>query len=275
MPTDLNTPPVSTLLTPEERSSVEAAGEGVCEPLHRNSIDEVGRDIRERRAAAMVVSVARCVRETMNIETLVREFPRIPAIALVSITDPEAAHVVLTLGQCGVRTLIDLRSPDGFRSLRQALVHTAPLEVSRLALDVLAIDLGGIQAPCWNFFDILFTTTPPIARVGVFADRLDLSAIALASRLYRLRLPPARSYLGLARLTRAARLLENPGLSIANVSNFMEFSSPQAFSRHLGVMLDLTASKFRRAFDGPRMLELFRQTLVMPYLDQLRRLDTR
>lgn len=243
--------------------------------MHRDSTDEVSRDIRELGASAFVVSVARCVRETMKIESLMKQFPRIPAIALVSITDPATSHIVLSLGQCGIRTLIDVRAPDGWRMLRRALVDCSPLEVSRLALDILAVDLSGVREGCWDFFDILFTATPPIARVDTFADRLDLSPIALASRLYRLRLPAARAYISMARLTRAARLLENPGLSIANVSNFMEYSSPQAFSRHLGVMLDLSATKFRRAFDGPKMLELFRQTLVIPYLDALRRFDTR
>src|SRR5579859_8034829 len=141
MPTDLNSPPISTLVTPEERASVEAAGAGVCETLHRDSTDEVSRDIRERRISAFVVSVARCVRETMHVEHLMKAFPRIPAIALVSITDPAASRVVLALGQCGVRTLIDMRSPDGRRALRRALVDCSPLDVGRLALDVLAIDL--------------------------------------------------------------------------------------------------------------------------------------
>lgn len=275
MPTDQNTPPISTLLTPDERSSVDAAGQGLCEPLHRDSIDEVIRDVRERRATAVVVSVARCVRETMNVEGLMRDFPRIPAIALLSITDPATPHAVLTLGRSGVQQLIDVRASDGWRALRKAIADASPVEVTRLALDALAIDLGSATVPCWLFFDLLFSATPPITSVGAFADRLDLTAIALASRLYRLRLPPARSYLSLARLTRAARLLENPGLSIANVANTMEFSSPQAFGRHLGVMLDLTASAFRRTYDGESMLELFRQTLVIPYLHQLRRLDLR
>ena len=275
MSTDKNSSPISTLLTPDERSSVDAAGQGLCETLHRDSIDEVSRDVRERRAGTVVVSVARCVRETMNVAGLMREFPRIPAIALLSITEPAASHTVLSLGRSGVRTLIDVRAPDGWRALRKAIMDSVPTSVCRIALDALAVDLGGVSAGCWEFFDTLFSATPPIARVGDLAQRFHLAPCALASRLYRLRLPAARSYLSLARLTRAARLLENPGLSIANVSNILEYSSPQAFGRHIGVMFNLSASAFRRSYDGERMVEIFRQKLVLPYLDALRRFHPR
>jgi AraC-like DNA-binding protein len=275
MPTDQNSPPISTILTPDERSSVDAAGRGLYETLHRDSTDEVSRDVRERRAAAVVFSVARCVRETMNVAGLMREFPRIPAIALLSTTEPAASHAVLSLGQSGVRTLIDVRAPNGWRALRKALVDSSPIEISRLALDALAVDLSGVSTTCWEFFDILFSTTPPIAKVQAFAPRLHLTPSELASQLYHAQLPPARAYLSLARMTRAARLLENPGLSIANVANLMEYSSPQAFGRHVGVMLQVSASTFRRTYDGVRMLELFRHRLVLPYIDGLRRFDPR
>ena len=275
MPTDQNSPSISTILTPDERASLDAAGRGMCEALHRDSIDEVARDVRERRAGAVVVSVARCMRETMNVTSLMREFPRIPAIALLSITGPAASHAVLTLGQCGIRTLIDVGAPDGWRALRQAIANSSPAESGRFALEALTVDLNGVTPACWDFFEALFSTTPPITRVSGLAKRLNLRPFSLASRLYRLRLPPARAYLSLARLTRAARLLENPGLAIVNVSNILEYSSPQAFSRHIGVMLDQTASTFRRAYDGPQMLDLFRQTLIVPYIQQLRRFDPR
>ena len=273
MSPDKNAPPISTILTPDERSSVDAAGQGLYETLHRDSMDEVIRDVRERRAAAVVLSVARCVRETPNVTGLMREFPRIPAIALLSVTEPSASHTVLSLGRCGVRTLIDVRAPDGWRALRKALVDSSPLDMCRLALDALAADLVGVSVACWAFFEILFSSSPPIATVDALARRLRLAPAGLTGRLYRMRLPAARSYLSLARLTRAARLLEDPGRSIANVSNELEYSSPQAFGRNVGVMLDLSASAFRRSYDGERMLELFRQRLVLPHLERLRRFD--
>jgi AraC-like DNA-binding protein len=274
MPPDQNSPPISTILTPSERSSVDAAGQGLYETLHRDSMDDVIRDVRERRVAAVVVSVARCTYgETTRVAGLMKEFPRIPAIALLSSTEPAASQAVLSLGRSGVRTLVDVRAKDGWRALRKALADSSPTEISKIALDALAIDLSGAPAACWQFFEVMFTTVPAIVTVEEFAPRLHLPSATLASRLSRLALPTARHYLNLARLTRAARLLENPGLSIANVSNRMEYSSPQAFGRHLGVTLQITASTFRRAYDGVRMLNLFRHELVLPYIDALRRFD--
>jgi AraC-like DNA-binding protein len=275
MPTDQNSPPISTILTPAERRSVDAAGQGLYETLHRDSIDEVIRDVRERRAGAVVVSVSRCMygAEATLVAGLVREFPRIPAIALLSTAEPASSHTLLTLGRSGVRTLVDVRSPDGWRALRQALIDDAPNEIRRMALDRLVDDLAGAPDSCVAFFEILFSAKPSVTTVRTLAPLLHLTPARLASRLYHLQLPTARRFLNGVRLVRAARLLENRGMSIANVSNRMEYSSPQAFSRHLGVILHMTATQFRREYNGERMLEWFRWKLITPYIEALRRFD--
>jgi AraC-like DNA-binding protein len=265
---------ISTILTPAERRSVDAAGQGLYETLHRDSIDEVIRDVRERHAGAVVVSVARCTYgEATRVADLVRDFPRIHAIALLSTTEPASPQTVLSLGRSGVRTLIDVRSPDGWRALRQALIDGSPAEFRKLALDRLAADLEGAPAPCWGFFDTLFSAGAAVNTVQSLAALFHLAPATLASRFYRLHLPTPRRYLTAARLARAASLLENPGLSIANVSNRMQYSSPQAFGRHLRATLHISGSVFRREYTGERMLDLFCQDLVLPYRDALRELD--
>jgi hypothetical protein len=42
---------------PSERLRVDAAGEGLYTALHRDSIDDVIRDVKEQRASAVLVSV--------------------------------------------------------------------------------------------------------------------------------------------------------------------------------------------------------------------------
>jgi AraC-like DNA-binding protein len=274
MPTDRNSPPISTILTPAERRSVDAAGQGLYEALHRDSVDEVIRDVRERRANAVVVSVTRCTYgDATRVAGLVREFPRIPAIALLSTAEPASPHAVLSLGRSGVRTLIDVRSPDGWRALRQALADGSAGDIRRLALDRLAGDLQGAPIGCWGFFDNIFSAGTTVTTVQSLAALLHLTPAVLTSRFYRLRLPTPRCYLNGARLTRAARLLENPGMSIANVSNRLEYSSPQAFGRHLHVVLRMSASRFRREYTGERMLDEFRRDLILPHVPALRKLD--
>jgi AraC-like DNA-binding protein len=91
------------------------------------------------------------------------------------------------------------------------------------------------------------------------------------SRFFRARLPAPKRYLATARLVRAARLLENTGLSVANVANHLDYSSPQSFGRHIRTMLGFTAVEFRQRYDGEGMLRRFREDLVLPHVTILRR----
>jgi len=94
----------------------------------------------------------------------------------------------------------------------------------------------------------------------------------LMSRFFRAKLPAPKRYLAAARLVRAARLFENPGFSVANIANHLDYSSPQSFGRHVRSLLGVTAVQFRRQYDGAAMLQHFRESLVLPYADELRRL---
>jgi AraC-like DNA-binding protein len=84
-------------------------------------------------------------------------------------------------------------------------------------------------------------------------------------------MPLARQDL-VARLIRAARLFENPGFSVANVANHLDYSSPQSFGRHVRMVMGVTAVQFRERYDGEGMIHHFRHTLVHPYIDALRNL---
>jgi len=92
------------------------------------------------------------------------------------------------------------------------------------------------------------------------------------SRFFRAGLPAPKRYLAAARLVRAARLFENPGFSVANIANHLDYSSPQSFGRHVRTVLGMTALEFRGRYDGAAMLLHFREMLVLPYANALRRL---
>ena len=107
---------VTTMLTPDERLRVDAAGMGLVHAYHRESIEDVWRDLRNQRVRALILSTAMCQRTNVaNMARMVREFPRIPAVALLSQMDRSTVRTILSLGQCGVRTLIDVREPTGWR----------------------------------------------------------------------------------------------------------------------------------------------------------------
>ncbi|HSA55258.1 MAG TPA: helix-turn-helix domain-containing protein [Gemmatimonadaceae bacterium] len=267
-------PRITTVLTPDERLRVDAAGHGIYRAWHRDSLEDAVRDLRDRRAAAVVVSTARCRDEELpRFARVVREFPRIPAVALLSNLSPQAAQTVLVLGRCGVRTLVDVREAQGWQQLRSVLLHDETSEIHRVALARIEADLGAAPEGCHRFFQILFDEAPRIRTVRLLCRRLQVIPSTLMSRFFRASLPPPKQYLAMARLVCAARLFENPGLSIAVAANALDYSSPQAFGRHLRSALRLTATDFRERYDGEGMLQLFRDELVLPHLPSLRSFD--
>ncbi len=265
--------PVSTMIEPVERQRVDAAGVGLYRTIHRDSIGEVLRDLKERRISAVIVSVGRCVREERaQMAAVVRAFPRIPTLALLSSAGDTTAEAVLALGNCGIRTLVDVREPDGWSRLRALLGREATKDVDRVVLSKLREDLRGVPDDCWRFFEALFSPEYRVSTVRQLARRLNVLPSTLMSRFFRARVPAPKQYLSFARLIRAARLFENPGLSISDVANHLNFSSPQSFGRHVRTMLQITAGEFRCTYDGERMLTRFRSDLIAPNVALLRKL---
>jgi AraC-like DNA-binding protein len=263
---------VTTMLTPDERIRVDAAGVGLYTTTHRESIDDVIRDVRERGAAAVVMSVSRCgSHELSRVARMVREFPRVPAVALLSDVAHGTPHTVLSLGRSGVTALIDVRQATGWRALRATLMTERADGIERQAVARLAIDLAGAPEDCVRFFELLFTCPPALCSVRQLAQQFDVGTSTFMSRFFRAGLPAPKRYLAYARLVRAARLLESAGFSVAHVADQLDFSSPQSFGRHVKTLLGMTAQRFRETYDGEGMLERFRAELVTPFTETLRR----
>jgi AraC-like DNA-binding protein len=265
---------VLTFLTPAERQRVDAAGQGCYTTTHRESLDQLLTDLRTHPVSLVLVSVARYQQHhALQVARMVREFPRVPAVALLTANESRATQAVLALGQNGVRTLVDAREPSGWRDLRQIVASTDPWSIEAQAIKKLRDDLDGAPAECLRFFEALFTVPPSLTTVRQFARSLGLIPTTFMSRFFRAGLPAPKKYLAMARLVRAARLLENPGYSITQVAFLLEYSSPQSFSRHITGLLACGAAEFRRRFTGEGMLEYMRTQLVVPYADTLRHFD--
>jgi AraC-like DNA-binding protein len=265
--------PISTMLTPTERLRVDAAGEGSYQAMHRDSVAELVQDLKSNRVSAVVVSVTRCDQQARaSVAALVREFPRVPTVALLTQVDRATPHAMLSLGSTGVRQVVDVRDADGWRELRNYLLSVRGDDIQREALSQLAIDLAGVSRDCWRFFEALFLSPARVSTVRALARRLDILPSTLMSRFFRAHLPAPKQYLSMARLVRAARLFENPGFSVANVANHLDYSSPQSFGRHVRMIMHMTAVQFRDQYDGEGMLQRFREELVLPYVDALRNL---
>ena len=264
--------PITTLLTPSERPRVDAAGEGYYRTLHRDTVDDLIRDLKSHQVHAVLVSVTCAGAQATRVASLVREFPRVPAVALLSEFELKTPHAVLALGQSGIRRLVDVRHAAGWRELRGALMADSGNAGQRSILGQLAVDLAGAPDDCWRFFETIFTCSPRIGNVRLLARYLDVLPSTMMSRFFRAGAPAPKRYLAMARLVRAARLFENSGFSIANVANHLDYSSPQSFGRHVRTLLHMTAGDFRHRYDGTGMFERFRTELVLPHLGVLRAL---
>ena len=263
-------PPIATLLTPAERPRVDAAGEGYYRTLHRENMDDLIRDLKAGPIQAILVSVACAGSQVSRVASLVREFPRIPAVALLSELESKTPHAVLALGQSGIRRLVDVRLATGWKELRGALMADTGDNGQRSVLGQLAVDLVGAPDDCWRFFETLFTCSPRIGNIRILSKHLGVLPSTMMSRFYRAGAPAPKRYLATARLVRAARLFENTGFSIANVANHLDYSSPQSFGRHVRTLLHINAGDFRARYDGTGMFERFRGELILPYVRVLR-----
>lgn len=219
---------VATVLMPDERARVEAAGQDCFVALHGDSLDDAIRQVRRRTVDAVFLSVHQCDdAQIPRVAQFVREFPQVPAVALISRLDREAPRRVLGLGASGVRAVVDVSVPAGWDQLRELLREPSSPVAARV-MGALAPDLGGVPTDCRLFFEVVVRRAPELRTVRRLARALKVVPSTLMSRFYRTNLPSPKTYLAHARLLHAAWLCRNTGLSIADVSNRLEYSSPRA-----------------------------------------------
>ena len=99
---------VCALIPPAERSRIEAVGSGCFVTLYAASFREVLAAARRARVDAVVFSAHSCAADDLpSVMRLVREFPALPTVALVSRHDAVSTQTLLRLGASGVRAAID------------------------------------------------------------------------------------------------------------------------------------------------------------------------
>jgi AraC-like DNA-binding protein len=259
------TPTIAAVLLPGERPTLEAAGSGCFRILHRDTVPEAITAVRERSVDAVVLSVHRCgVADADAVRHLVRAFPGLPAVALMTRPDPGAAEALLRLGASGVRDVIDVTAPAGWRRLRYLVTQPATRPASRI-LGPLLERLPALPDDARMFLEAVVRLAPSTPTVRALAKVLGVGSSTLMSRFGRAGLPSAKRYLAAVRLVYAAQYLESGGLSIADVAYRLECSSPQSFGRHVRSLLGITCSEFRRRFPFPVALERFLTVMIDPY----------
>lgn len=262
--------PVITVLDPEERARVDAAGQGIYHAIHRECLADALEDLKHRPVGAILLGVVRCGQQLdRRVASVVREFPSVPTVALLGAQAP-TAEALLRIGNAGVTRLVDVRIPAGWSQLRRIMASEAARTADRNALSCIRDELAPISEDTWVFFEALFAASEHNGTVQALSLRLQLLPSTLMSRFFRAKLPAPKRYLAYARLLRAARLFEDAGHSVSDVANALEFSSPQSFSRHVHCLLGISATEFRRTYSEKRMLEQMLSELVRPHRHALR-----
>src|SRR4030081_57762 len=124
---------ICTVLPPPERPRLDAVGDGCFTTLHASSFRDALRAARRKRVDALVLSVHACRGDELPaVARFVREFPAIPAVALVSRYDRNATETLLKLGATGVRSAVDCTEPAGWSRLRDLVGHPASPVAGRL-----------------------------------------------------------------------------------------------------------------------------------------------
>ncbi len=256
---------VAAVVTSTERPGLDAAGIGYFAIVHRSSLPAATQAVREQPVDAVVFSVHECGGQAVeDIDNLVRRFPDVPTVALVTRADPATPDTLLRLGATGVRHVIDVTGPNGWRRLRHLLAEPA----SRPAARILARILDGIpDAPpdARMFLELMVRLAPSTSVARQLAVHARMRPSTMVSRFARAGLPSPKTYMAALRLVYAAQFFENQGLSITDVAYRLECSSPQSFGRHLRAMLGITPGEFRRRFTFDLAIERFVELLVEPY----------
>lgn len=258
-------PTVATMLEPDERLRLDAAADGCFAALHAESVHDVIRAVRERPVHAILVSPRALPPGALgDVDALVRGFPAVPMVAVVSRHDADASERLLALGASGVRRLVDLTDRRGWQHLRDLVADPAsPVAARILALVMPA--LGYPPASCRLFFEQLIRLAPGVTTVRALARHLRVPPSTFVSRFLRSRLPSPKRYLAWTRLLHAAAHLEDRGRSIADVAYFLEYSSPQSFGRHVRALAGCTAGEFRRRYPFPRAADRYLQEFIIPF----------
>jgi len=260
---------VATVLLQAERARVEAAGHGCFRAWHGESLDEAVRAVRRGTADALFLSVHRCADEDLpRVARFVREFPHVPAVALISRADADSADRVLRLGASGVHAVVDVSRPTGWHRLRELLREPASPVAAQL-LAAIAPDLEEAPPDCRLFFEYLVRQAPRLGTARRLAASLRVRPTSLNSRFLRAGLPSPKAYLAHVRLLHAAWHFCAGGLVVSDVAHRLDYSSAQAFGRHVRAFLGVTAGEFRRRIAFDTALAGFRARLITPFRDRL------
>jgi AraC-like DNA-binding protein len=261
---------VVTVLEARMRTSVDGATDSTFTNVHVDSVAEAFMAVKEHAPRALLLSTAVVQQQALSeIARLVMKNPGVLPVAVACSDGPVPGELLLSLGACGVRRFLDLNGRGGWEGLR-GLLDGGGGETEAVILRTLLPQLREASDESRHFFAALVRRAPSTVTVRALAKVLGISASTLMSRFFRASIPSPKSYLSMTRLLYAAAFFERKAISIADVANSLNFSSPQSFGRHVRLILGLTAGEFRRDLSLPEALDHYVARLIVPHRDVFR-----
>lgn len=258
---------VVTLLEDKLRASVDQATETTFHNTHVESVADAIRAVREHAPRALLVSTTMVDHDVISeIGRIVAKNPGMLPVAVAYGDAPPTGDLLLTLGACGIRRFLDLNGRNGWENLR-SLLDEGGGEVEASILRGILADLGEANDACRHFFAALVHHAPTTTTVRTLARILGIRASTLMSRFFRATIPSPKSYLAMTRLVYAAAYFEQEQVSLVDVANSLNFSSPQSFGRHVRMILGLSGGEFRRQVCFQGALDHYTARLIAPYAE--------
>lgn len=261
---------VVTVLESRMRASVDGATDSTFTNVHVDSVAEAVMAVKEHAPRALLLSTGVIQEEGLSeIARLVTKNPGVLPVAVACSDGSVPGELLLSLGACGIRRFIDLNGRGGWESLR-GLLDAGGGETEAVILRTLLRHLGEASDESRHFFAALVRRAPSTVTVRALAAVLGIRASTLMSRFFRVSIPSPKSYLSMTRLVYAAAFFEAKAISITDVANSLNFSSPQSFGRHVRMVLGLTAGEFRRELSLSAALDHYVARLIVPHRDVFR-----
>lgn len=256
---------VVTVVEPAMRSRVAAVGEGAYSTVHAEALSDAVQYMQRRFVSAVVVSASLIRRVDMPV--IIKLHRRLAGRLIVAKCGAlvwQRDEWLLALGAAGVSSIVDVDSPDGCRKIREASAD--PFGETRASIEAAVFGiLHSVSEDVDRFLATLFREAPRLRFARQLADCLGVEASTLMSRFHRAKLPSPKEYLARTRLLYACACLENSSLSIAAVANWLNYSSPQSFGRHVRLITRTVASDYRWRFSFERGLREFVIGMVAPF----------
>lgn len=256
---------IVTLLEARMRASVDGATDNTFLNVHVDSVDQVVRAVREHAPRAILLSTAVIEQDTLpDIARLVTKNPAVLSVAVSHSDGPVPGDLLLGLGACGIRRFLDLNGREGWDKLR-GILDGGGGEIEAAILSAVLPEIEDTSDEWRHFFAAVVRLAPSTTTVRALSRQLGIKASTLMSRFFRAALPAPKKYLAMIRLLYAAAFLSAREASVADVSNALNYSSPQSFGRHVRMMLGLTAGEFRRELSLQAGIGHFTERLIRPY----------